>query len=59
MDPYLENPEIWPEFHNRLLVAIADVLGPQRRLAAGLVGRQGIEKLESALAPFHWQNGAR
>ncbi|MEO0350912.1 MAG: DUF4058 family protein [Cyanobacteria bacterium P01_A01_bin.15] len=28
MDPYLENPEIWPEVHSRLIVAIADVLAP-------------------------------
>ncbi|WP_035987570.1 DUF4058 family protein [Leptolyngbya sp. KIOST-1] len=32
MDPYLEQPGLWPEFHNRLLVAIADALGPQLRL---------------------------
>ncbi|PSN13996.1 hypothetical protein C7293_13470 [filamentous cyanobacterium CCT1] len=31
MDPYLEQQGLWPEFHNRLLVAIADVLGPQLR----------------------------
>jgi hypothetical protein len=31
MDPYLEQPGLWPEFHNRLLVAIADQLGPQLR----------------------------
>jgi hypothetical protein len=31
MDPYLEHPEIWPEFHNRLIVAVADDLGPQLR----------------------------
>ncbi|MGG6240201.1 DUF4058 family protein [Nodosilinea sp. AN01ver1] len=31
MDPYLEQPGLWPEFHNRLLVAIADHLGPQLR----------------------------
>lgn len=35
MDPYLEQPGLWPEFHNRLLVAIADTLalqlGPQLR----------------------------
>ncbi|MEO0985294.1 MAG: DUF4058 family protein [Cyanobacteria bacterium J06639_14] len=28
MDPYLENPEIWPEVHSRLIVAIADNLAP-------------------------------
>lgn len=26
MDPYLENPELWSEVHNRLIVAIADDL---------------------------------
>ena len=31
MNPYLESPELWPEFHDRLLVAIADALGPQLR----------------------------
>jgi len=31
MDPYLEHPELWPEVHNRLIVAIADVLAPQLR----------------------------
>lgn len=29
MNPYLENPEIWPEVHNRLIVAISDSLVPQ------------------------------
>ncbi|MEM9266668.1 MAG: DUF4058 family protein [Cyanobacteria bacterium P01_F01_bin.13] len=28
MDPHLENPEIWPEVHSRLIVAIADSLAP-------------------------------
>lgn len=28
MDPYLENPEIWPEVHSRLIMAIADSLAP-------------------------------
>lgn len=31
MDPYLEHPDLWPEVHNRLIVAIADFLGPQLR----------------------------
>jgi len=29
MDPYLELPVFWPEFHNRLIVAISDALTPQ------------------------------
>ncbi|MBI4606136.1 MAG: DUF4058 family protein [Planctomycetes bacterium] len=28
MDPYLEDPEIWPDVHHRLAVAVADSLAP-------------------------------
>jgi hypothetical protein len=31
MDPYLEHPLLWPEFHLRLVVAIANQLQPQLR----------------------------
>jgi len=31
MDPYLERVGVWEEVHTRLLVAIADALGPQVR----------------------------
>jgi hypothetical protein len=31
MDPYLENPDLWPDVHNRLLGALADELGPRLR----------------------------
>lgn len=31
MDPYLEDPELWLGVHNRLVVYIADALGPQLR----------------------------
>jgi Protein of unknown function (DUF4058) len=31
MNPYLESPVFWSEFHNRLMVAIADDLSPQLR----------------------------
>ncbi|MEM6353736.1 MAG: DUF4058 family protein [Cyanobacteria bacterium P01_D01_bin.14] len=31
MDPYLEASDLWQEFHSRLIVAIADDLGPQLR----------------------------
>jgi hypothetical protein len=31
MDPYLERPGLWREVHTRLIVAIADVLGPMVR----------------------------
>ncbi len=31
MNPYLENSATWPNLHSRLIVAIANVLGPQIR----------------------------
>jgi hypothetical protein len=31
MNPYLEDPELWPGVHGRLIVAIADFLSPQLR----------------------------
>ncbi|MDB9315359.1 DUF4058 family protein [Spirulina sp. CS-785/01] len=31
MDPYLEQPDFWPEIHNRLITLIADTLIPQVR----------------------------
>lgn len=31
MNPYLENPELWPEVHSRLIIAIADEIAPQLR----------------------------
>jgi hypothetical protein len=29
MNPYLEHPDRWSTVHNRLIVALADVLTPQ------------------------------
>jgi hypothetical protein len=31
MDPYLERAELWPDVHNRLIVALADYLSPRVR----------------------------
>ncbi len=31
MDPYLEHPNVWPDVHHRLIVAIADSLAPALR----------------------------
>ena len=31
MNPYLENPELWPEVHSRSIIAIADAIAPQLR----------------------------
>ncbi|HJT32401.1 MAG TPA: DUF4058 family protein [Pirellulales bacterium] len=33
MDPYLEDPAMWPGFHNALIVYIRDHLRPQLRPA--------------------------
>ena len=29
MDPYLENPATWSSLHSRLIVELANLLGPQ------------------------------
>ncbi|WP_414572726.1 DUF4058 family protein [Nostoc sp. CCY 9925] len=31
MNPYLEDPALWPGVHGRLIVAITDFLSPQLR----------------------------
>ncbi|BAZ28616.1 hypothetical protein NIES4074_10500 [Cylindrospermum sp. NIES-4074] len=31
MNPYLEHPELWPEVHSRLIIAIADAIFPYLR----------------------------
>lgn len=31
MDPYLEHPDLWPDVHHRLIVALADSLAPPLR----------------------------
>ena len=31
MDPYLENPKMWPDVHNRLIAALGDELSPLLR----------------------------
>lgn len=31
MNPYLENPATWPNLHSRLIVALANLLGPRIR----------------------------
>lgn len=37
MDPYIERPDLWPEFHNRFAVYLCDALQPQ--LPANYVAR--------------------
>jgi hypothetical protein len=54
MDPYLEAPDIWPDFHDRLATAISSVLNTQlpakyyarleKRAELGIVMSAGIER---------------
>ena len=47
MDPYLEQPGLWPDVHTRLLTAIADAISP--RVAPRYF--VGVERRVYALAP--------
>lgn len=51
MDPYLENPGLWSEVHSRLIVNLADRLGPQLRpkYRVAVEKRTYTELSESAL----------
>lgn len=44
MDPYLENPTAWPNLHSRLIVAIANLLGPQIRPKYRVVVEEAVYK---------------
>lgn len=44
MDPYLENPTTWPNLHSRLIVAIANLLGPQIRPKYRVVVEEAVYK---------------
>ncbi len=50
MNPYLENPESWPEVHSRLIVAIADALNPQILPKYRVAIEQRIYTLDSSEA---------
>lgn len=51
MDPYLENPELWSEVHNRLIVAIADDLVTQisNRYRVAIEKRTYLSEVEDSL----------
>ncbi len=42
MDPYLEHPQSWPNFHHRLITAIAIALAPQLRPKYRVVVEEAI-----------------
>jgi hypothetical protein len=46
MDPYLEHPSSWPNFHHRLITAIAICLGPQLRPKYRVVVEEAIYQTE-------------
>jgi Protein of unknown function (DUF4058) len=53
MDPYLEHPALWPSFHARLIVALADQLGPRirPRYVASVEDRVFIESADHDRVP--------
>ncbi len=48
MNPYLENPATWPNLHSRLIVAIANVLGPQIRPKYRVVVEEAVYKQDQS-----------
>lgn len=56
MDPYLEDPLLWPGFHNRLVVYLADQLQPQLRprYIAAVEDRVFLEETPRAIIPDVW-----
>lgn len=53
MDPYLEDPRVWPGVHSRLIVYIADVLQPQigPRYVAAVEERVFVEGPQREIVP--------
>ncbi|MEH1910671.1 MAG: DUF4058 family protein [Nostoc sp.] len=45
MNPYLENPELWPKFHSRLIIAIADAIAPQLRPKYRVAVEKGVYQM--------------
>ena len=56
MDPYLEEPQIWPGVHNRLVVYLADFLQPllRPRYIAAVVERVFVEGPNREIIPDVW-----
>src|SRR5689334_22672049 len=56
MDPYLEHPALWPGLHARLIVALADQLGPKirPRYVASVEDRVFIEPANQDRIPDIW-----
>ena len=56
MDPYLEHPILWPSVHMRLIVALANQLGPRIRphYVASVEERVFIEGPDQQRIPDVW-----
>ena len=56
MDPYLEHPILWPSVHMRLIVALANQLGPRLRphYVASVEERVFIEDPDLQRIPDAW-----
>jgi hypothetical protein len=56
MDPYLEDPQIWPGVHSRLIVYIADFLQPllRPRYVAAIEQRVFVEGPDREIIPDVW-----
>lgn len=48
MNPYLENPAAWSNLHSRLIVAIANLLGPQIRPKYRVVVEEAVYKRDES-----------
>jgi hypothetical protein len=61
MDPYLEHPSLWPSVHTRLIVALANQLGPKimPRYVASVEDRVYIEAPEQERVPDVWVQKAQ
>lgn len=44
MNPYLENPATWPDLHSRLIVEIANELGPKVRPKYRVIVKEAVYK---------------
>lgn len=48
MNPYLENPTTWPNLHSRLIVAIANLLGPKVRPKYRVVVEEAVYRRDES-----------
>jgi Protein of unknown function (DUF4058) len=61
MDPYLEHPILWPSVHTRLIVGLADQLGPRLRphYVASVEERVYVEGPDQQRIPDAWIQKSR